>query len=98
MEKAVIKFNDGTELEVEVNGSSFIVDAKPDFPSDLTNITVTKEDTVDTFTYAELVECFSIDGRYWFSFIEIPEQERLMKENTAKIEYIAMMSDIDLEG
>lgn len=98
MEKATIKFKNGTEIVAEVNGSCYITDTEPTFPSDLTDITIKKEDTTETFAYAELVVCASIDGRYWFSFIEIPEQERLMKENTAKIEYIAMMSDIDLEG
>lgn len=35
-----ISFNDGTTLEVEQNGSTFITDTKPDFPEDLTDIII----------------------------------------------------------
>lgn len=49
------------------------------------------------FEYAQLLECASADGRYWFTFVEIPEDERIKKQMQANIEYIAMMSDIDLE-
>lgn len=41
-----ITFNDGTTLEVEQNGSTFITETKPTFPSDLTNIEI--EESYDT--------------------------------------------------
>jgi len=43
------------------------------------------------------VECASVDGRYWFAFREISEAERAAKQMQANIEYIAMMTDVDLE-
>ena len=45
---------------------------------------------------AEIIECASVDGRYWFSFREISETERASKQLQANIEYIAMMTDVDL--
>lgn len=97
METAVIKFKDGTEISVEANGSCFIVDAAPVFPSDFTDISIIRELGTDIINYGQLVECASVDGRYWFSIIEIPEQERAMNETNSKIEYIAMMTDIDID-
>ena len=41
MEKAKITFKNGIEIEAEVNGSCYIVDSKPDFPVDLSEVTVT---------------------------------------------------------
>ena len=41
----IITFNDGMTLEVEQNGSTFITDTMPVFPSDLTNIEI--EETHD---------------------------------------------------
>lgn len=35
-----ITFNDGSTLEVEQNGSTFVTDTKPDFPEDLTDIEI----------------------------------------------------------
>ena len=46
-----IIFNDGTTLEVEQNGSTFIADTKPAFPSDLTNIEI--EETYDVSKIVE---------------------------------------------
>ena len=42
MEKVKITFKDGTEMEAEVNGSCYIVDGKPDFPIDLSEVTVSE--------------------------------------------------------
>lgn len=69
MEKVKIVFNDKTEITVGINGNSFIADKKPDFPDDLTNISVTGDQGMH-FDNAILVECASVDTKYWFSFAE----------------------------
>lgn len=97
MEKAKIVFKNGMEIEAELNGSSLIVDTKPDFPSDLSVVTVIATDGERTYNNAEIVECASVDDRYWFTVLEIPETERAARQIQANIEYIAMMADIDLE-
>ena len=46
-----ITFNNGRTLEVEQNGSTFITDTMPAFPSDLTNIEI--EETYDVSKIVE---------------------------------------------
>lgn len=71
MEEVKIIFKDGTELTVERNGSSFITDEKPTFPEDLKNITIEGQ----TISNGRVIECASVDGRYWFAITEIPQDE-----------------------
>lgn len=97
MEKVRITFKNGREIEAEANGSSLITESKPDFPSDLSSVTVTGTDGERIYRDAEIIECAFVDNRYWFSFREVPEAERATRQMQANIEYIAMMTDVDLE-
>lgn len=97
MEKVRITFKNGMKMEAEVNGSSLITDSRPEFPSDLSAVTVTGADGERIYRDAEIIECASVDNRYWFSFREAPEAERATRQMQANIEYIAMMTDVDLE-
>lgn len=97
MEKAKVTFNDGTILEAEENATSLIMDTKPDFPADLSDVTVTGATDKRVYKNAEVIECASVDGRFWFAFREVPESERKEKKTQADLEYIAMMAGIDLE-
>ena len=95
MEKVKITFNDGTEITADVNGGSYITDEMPDFPEDLTNVTIEENGTEKTVEYGQLIECASIDGRYWFAIGEVSEQQRVIADMQSSIDYIAMMSDIE---
>lgn len=70
--EATIKFSNGTTLNAEVNGSAYIVDTKPAFPEDLTNIEITTAEGTETIANGEIIECASVDSRYWFSIRETP--------------------------
>ena len=95
--QAKIIFKNGTEITAEMNGNCYITLTKPAFPSDLSVVTVITDDGEMEYKNAELVECFSLDGRYWFAFNEISEAERAVRQMQANIEYIAMMTDVELE-
>lgn len=97
MEKAKIIFKNGMEIKAEKNGNSLITERRPDFPLDLSYVTVIGTGTEYTYKNAEIIESASIDGRFWFAFREIPETERAARQMQANIEYIAMMTDVDLE-
>lgn len=71
MEKVKIVFSDGTEIMAEQNGSCFIIDEKPDFPTDLSVVTIDEQ----TIENAKLIECASTDGRYWFAFCQMSPEE-----------------------
>ena len=79
MEAKVI-FKNGQEITAEMNGSSLIVNEKPDFPEDLSEVTVRSADGDTVYHYALLVECASIDNRYWFTFINESESDRTIRE------------------
>ncbi len=96
MEKVKITFNDGTKITAEVNGNSYIVNEKPEFPEDLTDVVVEEKGEEKAIKDGRVVECASVDGRYWFAIIEIPEQERILTHLQSSVDYIAMMADIDL--
>ena len=96
MEKVKIVFKNGLEIEAEKNGNSLITENRPDFPLDLSCVTVAENGTEYTYRNAEIIKCASIDERFWFAFREIPETERAARQMQANIEYIAMMTDVDL--
>ena len=65
---ARITFKDKTVIYAEQNGNCFIVNKKPDFPADLSKVVISGNETIKLKS-AQLVECASVDGRYWFTFI-----------------------------
>ena len=95
METARIIFNDGTEIEAEVNGTNLITDEEPEFPSDLTNITIERDGGMEVIADGKIIESFPLDNRYWFIIIQkdVPEY---VEQNAANIDYIAMMTDVEL--
>ena len=96
METATIRWNDGTELETRVNGTCYITDEKPDFPDDLTDVEVITEDGQAHFANPKIIECAAgFEPGYWFTLVEKGETEQV-EQNTANIDYIAMMTDVDL--
>lgn len=75
MNTAVITFLDGSEIAVEVNGGSFILDEEPEFPDDLSAVTITEGEDTRELCNVKVQECASLDGRYWFAFVQISEVE-----------------------
>ena len=75
MEEVRIIFKDGTEIQAEKNGDCFIVDEKPSFPEDLSDITIEGESGTVNISNGRIIECASVDENYWFSVQEIPEAE-----------------------
>ena len=107
METAKIVFLNGTELETDHNGNCFIVDIEPQFPDDLSEVTITitsEEEipqepvyetitTTDTLYNVSVQECYSDDDRYWFTFIPVSSESKL----EAQVFYTAMMTDTLME-
>lgn len=70
--EAIIKFKEGAEITAEVNGDCFITESKPSFPASLEGVTVEKDGETTEYEEAMLIECASVDGKYWFSLMEKP--------------------------
>ena len=97
--EVTITFTDGSTVEAELNGNCYITDQKPEIPDDLSEVTVTGAEE-KVYKNARLLESASVDGRYWFSFLEETKEEKMAVEvakQRADIDFIAMVSDIDLE-
>ncbi len=78
--EAILTFMDGTVIEAEENGNCFIVPAKPEFPEDLSQVTVEDETGEKTLQNVTVQEAASTDGRYWFVLVEESESDRVMRE------------------
>lgn len=97
--EVTITFTDGSEVSAELNGNCYITDERPEIPDDLSEVTVTGAEE-KTYHNARLLVCASVDGRFWFSFLEETREEKMAIEiakQRADIDYIAIVSDIDLE-
>lgn len=96
METVVIKFSNGAEIEVERNASTYIAKSKPEFPENLTDISIKGENFEENVAFGRIIECASIDGRYWFGIQGISEAERQAAQVRADIDYIAMETGVKL--
>lgn len=77
---AMIRFTDGTELQTDRNGDCFILPACPEFPEDLSTVTVEIGDETTVYHNAKVQDCASVDSRFWFTFIEESPAERTIRE------------------
>ena len=77
---ATISFENGQEIVVEKNGDSYISASRPEFPVPLGRVNITSEEETKDIYPAQVVECASIDGRYWFSFYEESDYEKTIRE------------------
>lgn len=101
--EARITFKNGETLTVEKNGDSYIMQNKPVFPADLSLVTVESEDGSREYHDAILIECASVDGRYWFAFNEESQEEkerkmlqtRLDEAEAALIELAGLIGGMD---
>lgn len=76
MNTVTIRFSDETEIIAEQNGTAYITDEPISLPDDLSILTITSDDGNEITLYnVKFIECASIDGRFWFSFIERTEDE-----------------------
>ena len=91
---ATIQFADGTELQTDLNGDCFILAAKPEFPEDLSVVTVVIGEETTVYHNAKVQTCARTDGRFWFTFLEESQSERTIRELR---EENAMLEDAIIE-
>ena len=106
MEKSwKITLSDGTKLEnLGLNGNNFISETKitaDKFKGKLSKVTfegkVEGKDYKQECNNMELVQIAHYEDGYYFVLREIPQEELDKLKIQSDIEYIAMMSDIDME-
>ena len=106
MEKSwKITLSDGTKLEnLGLNGNNFISETKiteKDFKEKLSKVIfegkVEEKNFKQECNNMELVQIAHYEDGYYFVLREIPQEELDKLKMQSDIEYIAMMSDIDME-
>lgn len=100
-----ITLADGTRLEnLRLNGNNFISDTK--ITADIFNGNLSKvviegiedgKETVQEYEHMELVQIVHYEDGYYFVLRELSQDELDKIKTQADIEYLAMMSNIDLE-
>lgn len=100
--EALITFADGATLTVEKNGDCYILPQKQPITGNLSHVTVESGEGSREYNDAILIECASVDGRYWFAFNEESEADRTIRElqesNAMLTECILEMSEIIYGG
>ncbi len=93
MEKRLIIFTNGLEIEVESNGDSYITDTEPNFPDDLSVVIIKNGDDTTELENVNVQECASVDGRYWFVFVPMSEIEIRFAEIEDALCELSIMED-----
>ena len=89
-----ITFGNGEIITAEKNGESLIMQQKPGFPAVLGVVTVESTDGGGRiYNDPQIVECASIDGRYWFCFVEESPQEKRIRQIEEKNEALVETTD-----
>lgn len=100
-----ITLADGTQLEnLRLNGNNFISDTKitaDTFSGNLSKVVIEGiedgKETIQEYEHMELVQIVHYKDGYYFVLRELSQDELDKIKTQADIEYLAMMSDIDLE-
>lgn len=96
-----ITLSDGTEIKnLELNGNNYIsqntVDESVFTPANLTRVRITGEDVEEIIENAILTNFWTDDDGTHIIMRPMTLEERKQEELNAKLEYLAMMADIDL--
>lgn len=106
MEKSwKITLSDGTQLKnLGLNGNNFVSEkeiTEDNFKGKLSKVTIegieNGQEVVKEYERMELVQIVHYEDGYHFVLRELSQDELFKIQTQANLEYLAMMSDIDLE-
>ena len=96
-----ITLTDGTVLRnLTLNGDNFIADYEIDpdiFIDNLTDVEINDDGYITTHSQMKLIQVTTYNDEYWFILQDLTDRELKDLDIEAKIEYIAMMADIDID-
>lgn len=95
-----ITLADGTVLDdLRLNGTNYISTKPIDetiFEYNCSPLTISDGELIDIHAHAELIHVLHIGEEYWIAFRDISEAELELLRIKSDIEYLAMMSDVEL--
>lgn len=99
--KYIITLSDGTTIDnLALNGTNYI-SQKPVtsdvFAGNCSPMIISDGEIEELHENAELVQIKKYNGEYWIAFRDVSKQELKEAKIRSDIDYIAMMTDTDLE-
>lgn len=95
-----ITLTDGTVInDLKLNGNNFISSTEIEesvFDGNLLTVTITDGEEDEIHTAMGLVQISKVGSSSWFVLRDIPETELAFIKMQSDIEYVAMMSEIEL--
>ena len=95
-----ITLADGTALtDLRLNGNNYISDAEvtpSTFAGNCSPVVISDGETEETHDNMKLVQISQADGEYWFVLLDIPETELRRLKMQSDLEYLAMMTGVEL--
>lgn len=95
-----IVLEDGTKIEnLKMNGNNFISEEELTeelFDGNLSNVVISDGDNEVVHDHMMLVSLREIDMEYWFILIDIPKSQIAMDKIRSDIDYLSMVSGIEL--
>lgn len=95
-----ITLSDGSVISgLRLNGNNYISDTElndTQFAGKLSPVVISDGSTTETYTNMELVQLREYENEYWFILRELSDKEVADRQLRADIDYISMMSDIQL--
>ena len=92
--------SDETVLDnLRLNGNNFISSSEINesvFDGNCSIVTINDGEKDEVHMNMELVQITKVDDKYWFVLREVPETELAFVKMQSDIEYVAMMSEIEL--
>lgn len=89
--------------DISMNGNNYVSNEEvntSNWPSVFELVVTDDEGNVtEHFDHAKLVQQVTYDsdpGKWYLAFVQVSEQDFILMQQQSQIEYIAMMSDIDL--
>lgn len=100
-----ITLSDGTQIKnLRLNGNNYVSETKlteDDFKGKLSKVTIEGsedgQEIKQEYEHMELVQIVHYEDGYYFVLRELSEAELKERKMQGDIEYLAMMTDIDLE-
>ncbi len=93
--------SDGRELAgCRKNGTNYVSDTQVDtaiFEGNLSPLVITNGEEVDEYARGRLVQQVQYEDGWYLCFEDIPQRELLDAAILGKIDYLAMMADVELE-
>ena len=96
-----ITLADGTKLQnLGINGDNFTANyeiTEDVFEYNTSPVTINIDGNVEVHEHMEFVQVMKFGHEWWFILRDLTDAELKQMDINAKIDYIAMMTDVDLE-